>query len=62
MNPDDVYDFLASEGLTYSGAISALADKIAAFVHDGQGESLPRALELTRSLERLLSIRVHYGV
>ena len=45
-----------SEGVTYSGAITALADKIAAFIHDGEGESLPRALQLTRSLERLLSI------
>jgi len=56
MTTNELFDFLAAEGLTYSGAINELADKIAAFIKDGSGDSIPRALELTRSLERLLSI------
>lgn len=56
MNATELYEFLEREGLTYRGTLMDLAKRIEAFVRDGEGDSLPRALALTRSLERLLSI------
>lgn len=53
---NDLAAFLEAEGLTYRGALIELAEKILAFVVDGEGDSLPRALELTKSLHRLLDL------
>lgn len=53
---NDLAAFLEAEGLTYRGTLIELTEKILAFVVDGEGDSLPRALELTKSLHRLLDL------
>lgn len=53
---NDLAAFLEAEGLTYRGALIELAEKILAFVIDGTSDSHARALEMTKSLHRLLDL------
>lgn len=54
---DSIYAFLQSEGLSYRETTLELATLITSYLRDGEGESLARARELCRSLERLLDLQ-----
>lgn len=56
LSPNDLYDFLAAEGLSYRDTLLTLADKITAFLIDGDSDSMARASELTKSLQRLIDL------
>ena len=56
MNADSIFDFLRGEGLTYRGTVIALSEKITAFLIDGTSDSMDRASELTKSLQRLIDL------
>lgn len=51
-----IYAFLRDEGLTYRDTVIELSEKITAFLIDGSGDSHERAIELTKSLLRLLDL------
>jgi hypothetical protein len=51
-----IFDFLRAEGLTYRGAVIDLSEKITAFLIDGDSDSMARASELTKSLQRLIDL------
>ena len=56
MTNEQLFAMLEAEGVSYRGALIELAEKILAFVVDGQGDSHARALEMTKSLHRLLDL------
>jgi hypothetical protein len=56
MNADSIFDFLRGEGLTYRDTVIELSEKITAFLIDGTSDSMPRASELTKSLQRLIDL------
>ena len=56
MTNEQLFAMLEAEGVSYRGALIELAEKILAFVTDGQGDSHARALEMTKSLHRLLDL------
>jgi hypothetical protein len=51
-----IFDFLRGEGLTYRGTVIDLSEKITAFLIDGDSDSMARASELTKSLQRLIDL------
>lgn len=53
---DTIFDFLRGEGLTYRDAVIELSEKITAFLIDGDSDSMARASELTKSLQRLIDL------
>ena len=53
---NSIYAFLRDEGLSYRETTLELATLITSYLRDGEGESLSRAKELCRSLERLLDL------
>lgn len=53
---DSIYTFLRDEGLTYRGTLIELVDLIAQYLRDGSGDSMARASELTKSLQRLIDL------
>jgi len=56
MNTDALFEFLKAEGLDYREQTLELADMITRYLRDGSGDSLARALEYCRALERLLDL------
>ena len=55
---DNLYAFLRDEGLTYRGTLLEVADMIVRYLRDGDSESdsMARASELTKSLQRLIDL------
>jgi hypothetical protein len=53
---DNLYAFLKAEGMDYRETTLEIADMITRYLRDGSGESLPRALELCKSLQRILDL------
>lgn len=53
---DTIFDFLRGEGLTYRDTVIELSEKITAFLIDGDSDSMARASELTKSLQRLIDL------
>jgi len=53
---DTIFDFLRGEGLTYRDTVIELSEKITAFLIDGTSDSMARASELTKSLQRLIDL------
>ncbi len=53
---DSIFNFLRDEGLNYRDAVIELSEKITAFLIDGAGDSMARASELTKSLQRLIDL------
>jgi len=53
---NDIFDFLRGEGLTYRDTVIELSEKITAFLIDGTSDSMARASELTKSLQRLIDL------
>jgi len=51
-----IFDFLRGEGLTYRDTVIELSEKITAFLIDGTSDSMARASELTKSLQRLIDL------
>lgn len=51
-----IFDFLRGEGLTYRDTVIELSEKITAFLIDGDSDSMARASELTKSLQRLIDL------
>jgi hypothetical protein len=51
-----IFDFLRGEGLTYRDTVIELSEKITAFLVDGTSDSMSRASELTKSLQRLIDL------
>jgi hypothetical protein len=53
---DNLYAFLRDEGLTYRGTLLEIADMIVRYLRDGDSDSMARASELTKSLQRLIDL------
>jgi hypothetical protein len=53
---DNLYAFLRDEGLTYRGTLLEVADMIVRYLRDGDSDSMARASELTKSLQRLIDL------
>ncbi len=53
---DTLFDFLRGEGLNYRDTVIELSEKITAFLIDGDSDSMARASELTKSLQRLIDL------
>jgi hypothetical protein len=53
---DSIFTFLRDEGLTYRDTVIELSEKITAFLIDGTSDSMARASELTKSLQRLIDL------
>ena len=53
---NSIYAFLRDEGLTYRDTVIELSEKITAFLIDGTSDSMARASELTKSLQRLIDL------
>jgi hypothetical protein len=53
---DNLYAFLRAEGLTYRGTLLEVVDMIASYLRDGSSDSMARASELTKSLQRLIDL------
>jgi hypothetical protein len=53
---DSIFNFLRDEGLNYRDAVIELSEKITAFLIDGDSDSMARASELTKSLQRLIDL------
>jgi hypothetical protein len=53
---DNIFNFLRDEGLNYRDAVIELSEKITAFLIDGDSDSMARASELTKSLQRLIDL------
>jgi hypothetical protein len=53
---NDIFDFLRGEGLNYRDTVIELSEKITAFLIDGTSDSMARASELTKSLQRLIDL------
>ena len=53
---DSIFNFLRDEGLSYRNTVIELSEKITAFLIDGDSDSMARASELTKSLQRLIDL------
>ena len=53
---DSIFNFLRDEGLNYRDSVIELSEKITAFLIDGDSDSMARASELTKSLQRLIDL------
>ena len=53
---DSLYAFLRDEGLTYRGTLLEIANLITHHLQDGTSDSMARASELTKSLQRLIDV------
>lgn len=53
---DNLYAFLAAEGLSYRDILLEIVDMIARYLRDGDSDSMARASEMTKSLQRLIDL------
>lgn len=56
MTASDTYAFLAAEGLNYRDTVITLSQSITDYLVDGDSDSMARASELTKSLQRLIDL------
>ena len=53
---DNLYAFLRDGGLSYRDTVLEVADMIVRHLRDGSSDSMARASELTKSLQRLIDL------